>query len=80
MEPEKTVQERVLDVLKEQTGKDEVKLTDTFREDLNFDSLDVVETAVLIEDEFGVLTEDDEIGKFDNVGQLVTHMEGRING
>lgn len=77
---DRTIEERVLDVLKEQTGKETINLTDTFRDDLNFDSLDVVETAVLIEDQFGVETNDEEIGQFNTVGELVKHMEGRING
>lgn len=77
---EKTIEERVLDVLKEQTGKETINLTDTFRDDLKFDSLDVVETAVLIEDQFGVETNDEEIGQFNTVGELVKHMEGRVNG
>jgi acyl carrier protein len=79
MEP-KTIEERILDVLKEQTGKETISLTDTFREDLKFDSLDVVETAVLIEDQFGVETNDEEIGQFNTVGELVKHMEGRVDG
>lgn len=77
---DRTIEERVLDVLKEQTGKETINLTDTFRDDLNFDSLDVVETAVLIEDQFGVETNDEEIGQFNTVGELVKHMEGRVNG
>lgn len=77
---DRTIEERVLDVLKEQTGKETINLTDTFRDDLSFDSLDVVETAVLIEDQFGVETNDEEIGQFNTVGELVKHMEGRANG
>ena len=77
---DRTIKQRVMDVLTEQTGKETISLTDTFRGDLNFDSLDVVETAVLIEDEFGLQTTDDEVGKFHTVGELVVYMEGRVNG
>lgn len=79
MEPE-TIQDRVMDVLKEQTGKETISTTDTFKGDLNFDSLDVVETAVLLEDKFGLSMNDEDVGRYDTVADLVTYMEGRVNG
>lgn len=78
---DRTVQQRVLDVLTAQTGVENISLESTFLGDLKFDSLDVVETSVRLEDEFDHdFVEDDSIGSFTTVGQLVTYVEGRING
>jgi acyl carrier protein len=77
---DRTIKERVLDVLKEQTGKETINLTDTFRGDLKFDSLDAMECVLMLETEFGYDLDDDTVAQFSNVGELVKHMEGRVNG
>ena len=77
---ERSTQDRVLAVLSVQTGKPAITLDATFKRDLNFDSLDVVETSVLLEDEFGMQTTDEEVGQFETVGELVAYMEGRVSG
>jgi acyl carrier protein len=80
MMADRTIQERVIDVLKEQTSVVSIDPTFTFRGDLNFDSLDIVETTLMVEEEFGFQIDEEDVGKFDTVGQLVVYMEGRING
>lgn len=77
---DRTIEERVLDVLKEQTGKETISLTDTFRDDLKFDSLDAMECVLMLETEFGYDLDDDTVAQFNTVGELVKHMEGRVNG
>lgn len=45
-----------------------------FVNDLNFDSLDVVEFTMGVEDEFEISVSDDEATKFQTVGQVVEYV------
>jgi len=66
--------ERIVATLKEYTGKTDMKITeDTSFEELEMDSLDIVELAMKIEDEFGVNIEMSENIK--SVGDLLHIIE-----
>ncbi len=66
--------ERITATLKEYTGKNELTITaDTTFEELEMDSLDIVELAMKIEDEFNVNIEMSENIK--TVGDLVNIIE-----
>jgi acyl carrier protein len=52
-------------------GVEEVTPATHFRNDLNFDSLDEVEYAMAVEDEFEVTVKDEEAEKFATVGEVV---------
>jgi acyl carrier protein len=66
--------ERIVATLKEYTGKTEIVITeDTSFEDLEMDSLDIVELAMKIEDEFNVNIEMSENIK--TVGDLLHIIE-----
>jgi acyl carrier protein len=66
--------ERITATLKEYTGKTELVITaDTTFEELEMDSLDIVELAMKIEDEFNVNIEMSENIK--TVGDLVNIIE-----
>jgi len=66
--------ERIIATLKEYTGKNDMNITtDTSFEDLEMDSLDIVELAMKIEDEFNVNIEMSENIK--TVGDLVKIIE-----
>lgn len=66
--------ERIIATLKEYTGKTDMNITtDTSFEDLEMDSLDIVELAMKIEDEFNVNIEMSENIK--TVGDLVKIIE-----
>lgn len=54
--------------------EDEVTL-DTHLEDLNFDSLDMIEIAMDIEDEFNVEVPDEVLEKFVTIGDIVNFLE-----
>jgi len=60
-----TIEEKVKKIVAEQLGKDtsEVKNESRFLEDLNADSLDVVELVMAFEDEFEIEIPDDEAEK-----------------
>ena len=56
--------------------EDEVTL-ETNLEDLNFDSLDMIEIAMDIEDEFNVEVPDEVLEKFVTIGDIVEFLENR---
>ena len=56
--------------------EDEVTL-ETNLEDLNFDSLDMIEIAMDIEDEFNVEVPDEVLEKFITIGDIVEFLENR---
>ncbi len=67
------VLDKVKMLLADQFGIDEdtISVDTSFREDLNADSLDVVELIMALEEEFGITVEDDDAANIDTVGDLV---------
>ena len=68
--------ERVKEVLTDQLGVEEAEVTEeaSFQEDLNADSLDLVELIMSLEDEFGMKIPDDDAQKIQTVGQAVDYV------
>jgi acyl carrier protein len=72
--------ERIKGIIVEQLGVDEDKITPDarFREDLEADSLDLVELIMAMEDEFGGEISDEEAQQLKTVGQAVDYLKQRM--
>ena len=68
--------ERVKSVLGEQLGVDESEITEdaSFQDDLDADSLDLVELIMELEDNFGMKIPDEDAQKITTVGQAVDYV------
>ena len=72
--------EKIQEIIVEQLGVDEDKVTmeARFREDLEADSLDLVELIMEFEDVFGGEISDEEAQQIRTVGEAVTYLQQRM--
>ena len=76
---EKSVQDRVKEIIVEQLGvnPDQVTPEAKFIEDLGADSLDTVELVMAFEEEFGAEIPDEDAEQLQTVGDVVKYIEDR---
>ena len=74
------VYERVKKIIVDILGVDEAKVTleASFREDLEADSLDLVELIMAFEDEFGGEISDEDAQKIQTVNEAVKYLESHM--
>ena len=75
------VQAKMRDLLVDELGLDADKITDgaTFEEDLDVDSLGVVELLMALEDEFGVKIPDEEAENITAVGEAIDMVVAKLS-
>jgi acyl carrier protein len=80
MSTKEEVYGKVKDIIVDQLGVDEDKVTidASFREDLEADSLDLVELIMAFEEEFGGEISDEEAQKITTVGEAVDYLSGHM--
>ena len=68
-------------VIAEQLGVDESEVTESasFTEDLNADSLDLVELIMSLEEQFGLQISDEDAEKLTTVGEAVEYIHEHTN-
>ncbi len=72
--------EKVKSLIVEQLDVDEDKISpDTTFEDIDADSLDVVELVMALEEEFDLEISDEEVEKIKTVGDIVNYIEERVS-
>ena len=72
--------ERIKEIIVNQLGvePDKVTMDARFKEDLEADSLDLVELIMAFEDEFGGEISDEEAQQIKSVGQAVEYLNARM--
>ncbi len=76
------IESRLNGLLVSELGLDAAKITNDakFEEDLEVDSLGVVELLMALEDEFGVAIPDEEAENITTVGEAVDLVAGKLDG
>ena len=76
------VEAKMTDLLVEELGleRDKINMAATFEEDLEVDSLGVVELLMALEDNFGVAIPDEEAESIGTGGQAVDVVMGKLGG
>ncbi len=76
------VEAKMVDLLVEELGleRDKITMEATFEEDLEVDSLGVVELLMALEDNFGVTIPDEEAEEIVSVSQAVDVVVAKLGG
>lgn len=78
---EGSIEERLRRVVSEQLGVDESQVTPdaSFEEDLNADSLDLVELIMTLEEQFGIAIPEQDAEKLRTVGDASEYIKEHMN-
>jgi len=69
--------DRIKKMLVDRLGVDESKITEnsSFLDDLDLDSLDIIELIMLFEEEFNLEITDEDAGKMKTVGDVIKYLD-----
>lgn len=74
------VNEQVVEIIKEKLVVEEVGSDDNLIEDLDADSLDIIELVMALESEFHIVIYDNEVDKnFTTVGHLIDFIQEKVD-
>jgi acyl carrier protein len=75
-----SIEERLREIISDQLKVDieDVKPEASFADDLNADSLDVVELIMAIEEEFGIEIPDEDASKITTVGEAIEYLKKAV--
>ena len=78
---EEQVYEKLLNIVATQLnkGSDEIKKESTFIQDLDADSLDVVELVIQFEEEFDIPIADEDAGEMSTVEDALVYIKEAVN-
>lgn len=75
---DKEIFDRVVTIIQERQGEDFVVTENlSLKDDLNADSVDLMEFILTIEDEFGIEISDEEIDNLNSVADVLTIIKNR---
>ena len=76
------IESKLTELLVDELGieRDDIRSDAKFEEDLDVDSLGVVELLMALEDNFGVKIPDEEAEQITTVGEAVDLVEAKLNG
>ena len=76
------IESKMVDLLVGELGidRDKIEMSSKFEEDLEVDSLGVVELLMALEDNFDVNIPDEEAEKITTVSEAVDIVAGKVNG
>ena len=77
---ENTMFEKIKKILVEQLGvsEDKITLEANIVEDLEADSLSVMQIIMELEEEFGLTVEDEDVNSLRTVGEIVRYCESKV--
>jgi len=59
--------------------EDTISLETSFRDDLNADSLDLVELVMALEDEFGLEIDDENVENIETLGDAIDYVKNELD-
>ena len=77
---EQKIYERIVEIIQESRGKEfQVSQTLSLKDDLQADSVDLMEFILTVEDEFGIEISDEDIDELKNVSDVVACVQKNLN-
>ena len=77
---EQEIYEEIVEIIQESRGKEfQVSQTLSLKDDLQADSVDLMEFILTVEDEFGIEISDEDIDELKNVSDVVACVQKNLN-